>query len=54
MTKTITISLSLGSGAPAEALASQIRIAAQGKPISEFVRNLIIEYLSRTPQTTEK
>jgi hypothetical protein len=48
MTKTITISLSLGSGAPAEELAAKIRLAAQGKPISEFIRNIIIEHLGKS------
>jgi len=41
MTKTITISLSLGSGPQAEALASRIKSWAAGKPISEAIRNLI-------------
>lgn len=45
MTKTITISLSLGSGPKAEELAARIKSAAGSMPISEFVRKAIEYYL---------
>lgn len=47
MTKTITISLSLGSGPKAEELAARIKSAAGSMPISEFVRLAVADYLTR-------
>lgn len=46
MTKTITISLSLGSGPKAEQLASQIKDAAGTRPISAYIRMVLESYLS--------
>lgn len=46
MTKTVTISLSLGSGAKAETLALRIKAWAAGRPISEVIRELILQELA--------
>jgi hypothetical protein len=54
MTKTITLSLSLGSGPAAEELASKIKSWAAGKPISEAIRNLILRELAGTHQIIQK
>lgn len=47
MTNTVTISLSLGSGPKAQELALRIKAGAQGKPISEFIRTAVMDYLDR-------
>lgn len=45
MSTNYTITLSLGSGPKAEELAAQIKTWANGRPISEVIRNLIKSHL---------
>lgn len=46
MSNNYTITLSLGSGPKAESLARKIKAWAAGRPISEAIRNLILDELS--------
>lgn len=45
MSNNYTITLSLGSGPKAEALARRIKSWAAGRPVSEAIRNLLLEVL---------
>jgi len=53
MTKTITISLSLGSGPKAELLARQIKDWAGSMPISKAIRELLEAQINPTNVTSE-
>lgn len=46
MSNNFTITLSLGSGPKAEELAARIKVWAQERPISQAIRDLIIQELA--------
>lgn len=46
MSNNYTITLSLGSGPKAEQLAARIKSWAAGRPVSEAIRNLLLQVLN--------